>query len=48
MDYEQILSVVLLSSLSEVEGSCDYNLPINDYDLIMGLNWFETGVDRNK
>jgi len=48
VDYEQILRVVLLRSFREIERPCNYDLHINDHDLVVGLNWFETGVDTNK
>ena len=35
MDYEQILRIVLLSSLGEIEASFNHRLSINHHDLIV-------------
>jgi hypothetical protein len=45
MDDEQILTVVLLSSLSEVEGPCDRSPSINGHHFMMGYGMFRIHFD---
>jgi len=33
MDYQEVLSIILLGSLREIESPCDNGLSVNDHDL---------------
>ena len=46
MDDEQMFRIILLSSLSEIEASCNHGLPVNNHHLIVGYGVFSIYFHR--
>ena len=47
MDYKEIFSIILLSSLGEIERPRDDRLPVNNHQLIMGNGVLGFYFDRD-